>query len=221
MPEAQAALLLVDMQQESQYGIEGVDEAVAAAASVLADWRAAGLPVFYTRHVNRADATGLTVSEVLDSRGLPVYYRAGTQAVDIVSAIAPRPQDVVVDKHRWSGFYGTPLDLMLRSLGVEHLLVGGFTTDCCVLTTVFDACARDYRVSLVPDMCAATNCGSHQAAVLMMANWVYGIEILAAAEVSKKLAGCAYHSWRATAPDQRPFVAATLERSYQSLLDEQ
>jgi hypothetical protein len=104
---------------------------------------------------------------------------------------------------------------------VEHLLVGGFTTDCCVLTTVFDACARDYRVSLVPDMCAATNTGSYQAAVLMMANWVYGIEILAAAEVSKKLVGSAYRSWRATAPDQRPFVAGTLERSYQSLLDAQ
>lgn len=218
-PMPKAALLLVDMQKESQYGIEGVDAAVAAAASVLSDWRAAGLPVFYTRHVNRADATGLTVDEVLDAKGLPVHYRAGTPAVDIVDAIAPREHDVVVDKHRWSGFYGTSLDLMLRSLGVERLVVGGFTTDCCVLTTVFDACARDYRVSLVPDMCAATNTGSHQAAVLMMANWVYGIEILAAAEVSKKLAGSAHHSWRATAPDQRPFVAATLERSYRSVLE--
>lgn len=218
MPKAKAALLFVDMQKESQYGIEGVDEAVAAATSVLTDWRAAGLPVFYTRHVNRADGTGLILDDVLDAEGLPVHYRAGTQAVDIVDALAPRPQDVVIDKHRWSGFYGTPLDLMLRSLGVERLLVGGFTTDCCVLTTVFDACARDYRVSLVPDMCAATNTGSHQAAVLMMANWVYGIEILAAAELRKELAGSAHRSWRATAPDQRPFVAATLEHSYQSLL---
>jgi nicotinamidase-related amidase len=67
MPKA--ALLLVDMQKESQYGIEGVDAAVAAAASVLSDWRTAGLPVFYTRHVNRADATGLTVDEVLDATG--------------------------------------------------------------------------------------------------------------------------------------------------------
>jgi len=220
MPKAQAALLLVDMQNESQYGIEGVDEAVAAAAGVLADWRAAALPVVYTRHVNRADATGLTAGEVLDAQGLPVHYRAGTQAVDIVAAIAPQQHDVVVDKHRWSGFYGTSLDLMLRSLGVERVVVGGFTTDCCVLATVFDACARDFRVSLVPDMCAATNSGSHQAAVLMMANWVYGIEILAATEVSKELAGSAHRSWRATAPDQSPFVAATLERSYRSLLGE-
>jgi nicotinamidase-related amidase len=220
MPDPDAALLLVDMQKESHYGIEGVDDAVVAADNVLTDWRAAGLPVVYTRHVNRADATGLTIGEVLDSSGLPVHYRAGTPAVDIVDAIAPQQQDVVIDKHRWSGFYGTSLDLLLRSLGVGRLFVGGFTTDCCVLTTVFDACARDYRVSLVPDMCAATNMGSHQAAVLMMANWVYGIEILAASELSQKLAGSAYRSWRATAPDQKQFVAATLESSYESLLSQ-
>lgn len=118
MREPNAALLLVDMQKESQYGIEGGDDAVAAAASVLTEWRAAGLPVVYTRHVNRADATGLTVGEALDPRGLPVYYRAGTQAIDVVDAIAPQQQDVVVDKHRWSGFYGTPLDLLLRSMEI-------------------------------------------------------------------------------------------------------
>lgn len=216
----EAALLLVDMQQESQYGIEGVAEAVTAAEGVIAAWRAAGLPVVYTRHINRADAVGLSAGEVLDSTGVPVYYRAGTSAVDIIDELAPHQQDVVIDKHRWSGFHATSLDLLLRSIGVGQLVVGGFTTDCCVLTTVFDAYARDYRVSLVPDMCAATNSGSHQAAVLMMANWVYGIEIVTASELIKKLAGSPHLSWRATAPDQRQFTPDNLEGSYQSLLGE-
>lgn len=218
MPEtSDAALLLVDMQEESQYGIEGVDEAVAAAATVVAACRAAGLRVVYTRHVNRSDAVGLSVGEVLDSSGMPVYYRSGTPAAGVVDALAPQAEDVVIEKHRWSGFHGTSLDLVLRSLGVRQLVVGGFTTDCCVLTTVFDAYARDYRVSLVPDMCAATNSGSHQAAVLMMANWVYGLEVVAAAEAVKKVAGSPHASWRATAPDQRPFTADTLEATYRSL----
>lgn len=213
-----AALLLVDMQNESQYGIEGVDGAVAAAENVITACRAAGLQVVYTRHVNRGDGVGLSVGEVLDSAGRPVYYRAGTDAVRIIDAIAPQPHDVVIDKHRWSGFFGTSLDLVLRNIGARQLYVGGFTTDCCVLTTVYDAYARDYRVSLVPDMCAATNVGSHQAAVLMMANWVYGIEILGAGELVKKVAGAPHRSWRATAPDQRQFTADTLEGSYESLL---
>lgn len=214
----QAALLLVDMQKESQYGIEGVDEAVAAAEGVVAACRTAGVPVVYTRHVNRRDGVGVSTGEVFDSDRLPVYYRAGTDSINIVESLEPQPRDAVVDKHRWSGFHGTSLDLILRSLGARELFIGGFTTDCCVLTSVYDAYARDYRVSLVPDMCAATNTGSHSAAVLMMANWVYGIEILAADELIKKVAGEPHRSWRATAPDQKRFTAETLQDSYESLL---
>jgi nicotinamidase-related amidase len=214
---SQAALLLVDMQQESRYGIAGADEAVATAEGAIAACRARGVPVVYTRHVNRRDAVGVSLGEVFDQDGLPVYYRAGTDAITIPSAIEPQPNDVVIDKHRWSGFHGTSLDLVLRGLGVRELFVGGFTTDCCVLTSVYDAYALDYRVSLVPDMCAATNLGSHQAATLMMANWVYGIEILAATELIKKLAGEPHRSWRATAPDQKQFTPETLADSYESL----
>lgn len=214
---SQAALLLIDMQKESQYGIEGVDEAVAAAKGVIAACRTAGVPVVYTRHVNRRDGVGVSIGEVFDSEGLPVYYRAGTDAIAIFDALEPQPRDVVIDKHRWSGFHGTSLDLILRNLGVRKLFIGGFTTDCCVLTSVYDAYARDYRVSLVSDMCAATNRGSHHAAVLMMTNWVYGIEVLTAGELIKKVAGEPYRSWRATAPDQRQFTAETLQDSYESL----
>jgi nicotinamidase-related amidase len=211
------ALLLIDMQKESRYGVEGVDEAVAAAERALAACRTARLPVLYTRHVNRSDGIGVSLEEVFDADGLPVYYQAGTDAVDVLDAIKPEPHDVVIDKHRWSGFHGTSLDLVLRGLGVRELVIGGFTTDCCVLTSVYDAYARDYRVSLVADMCAATNEGSHQAAVMMMANWVYGIEILGADELVKKVGGAPYRSWRATAPDQRQFTAETLRDAYRSL----
>jgi len=216
--DGQTALLLVDMQEESQYGVQGVDEAVAAAARVLAACRRTGVPVVYTRHLNRRDGVGVSLDEVFDADGLPVYYRSGTDAVAVIGAIAPQPEDVVVDKHRWSGFHGTSLDLVLRSLGTRELIVGGFTTDCCVMTSVQDAYASDYRVSLVPDMCAATNSGSHQAAVLMMANWVYGLEVVTADEVGKKVAGESYQSWRATAPDQKQFTAETLEDAYAALL---
>lgn len=214
----QAALLLIDMQKESRYGIEGVDEAVAAAEGVVAACRTAGVPVVYTRHVNRRDGVGVSIDEVFDSEGVPVYYRAETDSITILGALEPQPGDAVIDKHRWSGFHGTPLDLILRSVGARELFIGGFTTDCCVLTSVFDAYARDYRISLVPDMCAATNMGSHRAAVLMMANWVYGIEILTAGELIKKVAGERHRSWRATAPDQKQFTAETLQDSYESLV---
>lgn len=211
------ALLLVDMQKESRYGIQGVDAAVAACVPVIAACRAAGLPVIYTRHISREDGVGLSNAERLDRSGRPVYYRSGTDAVEVIDEIAPGDGDIVVDKHRWSGFHATPLDLLLRGLGTRHLVVGGFTTDCCVMTTVHDAYAHGYRVHLVKDMCAATNHGSHESAVLMMANWVYDIEICDAAEMVKQIEGKPHRSWRPSAPDQKQFTAASLDEVYGSL----
>jgi nicotinamidase-related amidase len=212
------ALVLIDMQKESKYGIENMTEAVAATVPLIDACRELGVPIIYTRHVSRADAIGLPNGEVLDSAGKPVFYRSDSDTVNVIDELAPRPgEDIVIDKHRWSGFFETSLDLMLRNLGVEHLITGGFVTDGCLMTTVFDAFARDYQVNLVKDICAATNSGSHRAAILMMANWVYDIEIFDAAEMVGKLRGQPHRSWRATAPDQLQFTAGTLDEVFAKL----
>lgn len=211
------ALLLVDMQKESGYGIEGMEAAVAAAATAVEACRAHGVPVVYTRHIGRADGHGLIRGDVLDDDGLPVHYRSDTERHEVLDALAPRPGELVVDKYRWSGFHETALDLMLRTAGIERLLVGGFTTDCCVLTTVHDAFARDYGIVLVEDACAATTSGAHRSAVLTLANWVYGIEVLHADQVEPLLAGGPHRSWVSTAPDQAAFASDGLDAVYERL----
>ncbi|MCI2421562.1 cysteine hydrolase [Saccharopolyspora sp. K220] len=211
------ALVLIDMQKESKYGIENVDRAVASTVALIDTCRQLGIPIVYTRHVSRVDAIGLPNNEVLDDDGKPVYYRSDSDAADVIDELAPRAEDIVVDKHRWSGFHETPLDLLLRDLGVKHLVIGGFVTDGCLMTTVFDAYARDYQVNLVKDICAATNSGSHQAAILMMANWVYDIEILDAAQAIRKLRGQPHRGWRSSAPDQLQFTANTLDEVFAKL----
>jgi nicotinamidase-related amidase len=205
------------MQKESKYGIAKVEEAVASTVPLIEACRQLGVRVIYTRQVSRVDALCLPNAEVLDEQGKPVYYRSGTDAVEVIDELAPRTEDIVIDKHRWSGFYETPLDLMLRGLDVKHVIVGGFVTDGCLMTTVFDAYARDYQVNLVKDICAATNSGSHKAAILMMANWVYDIEIFNAVEMVKKLRGEAYRSWVSSGPDQLQFTAETLDRVFAEL----
>ncbi|MGW3624645.1 cysteine hydrolase family protein [Streptomyces sp. NPDC000880] len=209
--------MLIDMQKESKYGIENVDPAISVAVPLIAACRELGVRILYTRHVSRADAIGLPNREVLDEDGKPVYYRSDSDSMEIIDEIASRPEDIVIDKHRWSGFHETSLDLILRSLGIKHLIIGGFVTDGCLMTTVFDAFARDYQVNLVTDICAATNSGSHKAAILMMANWVYDIEIFGAAEIVKKLHGQKYRSWCSTGPDQVQFTPETLNEVFASL----
>ncbi len=217
MRSEKVALLLVDMQKESKYGIEGMWEAVDAAATLIDTCQSNDITVIYTRHVSRADKRALINNDVLDADGSPVYYRSDTDTHEILDELAPQDGDVVIDKYRWSGFHETSLDLLLRTAGVETLIIGGFVTDCCVLTTVYDAFARNYNIILVQDACASTSSGAHKSAVLTMANWVYGIEILDAGQLALKLAAKAYSSWTSTAPDQWSFASHRLDEAYATL----
>ena len=76
--------------------------------------------------------------------------------------LPPRPDDVIVPKHRFSGFYDTQLDTILRQRGVDTLIVTGCTTSICVESTIRDAFYRDYRCLLLAD-CTAEPLGRENA----------------------------------------------------------
>lgn len=77
----------------------------------------------------------------------------GSADAEIVAELAPHDQDIVIDKKRPSAFYGTRLDLLLKELGAEQLIVCGVTTNCCVETTARDASQRDMQVFVVGEAC--------------------------------------------------------------------
>ncbi len=75
----------------------------------------------------------------------------GPNSAEIIAELAPRPGELVIAAHTYDKFYGTPLDLALRSQEIRYLLVTGVTTDICVNSTVLAAANRDYRVTVVTD----------------------------------------------------------------------
>ena len=87
--------------------------------------------------------------------------------------LAPEPGDIVVSKHRFSGFYGTDLEMILRGLGIEYLVFTGCTTSVCVESTMRDAMFRDFRCMLLAD-CRAEPIGeglprsNHDASLLVL-----------------------------------------------------
>jgi ureidoacrylate peracid hydrolase len=97
----------------------------------------------------------------------------GTWGADFYQLRA-EPGDVVVRKHRYSGFVGTDLDLVLRSRGIRTVAVAGVATDVCVEATVRDAFMRDYHVVVVADCTAATTPGV-QAAALERLGTYFGV----------------------------------------------
>jgi ureidoacrylate peracid hydrolase len=75
----------------------------------------------------------------------------GPNSADIIADLAPRPDELVVRGHTYDKFYGTPLDLALRSRGIRYLIITGVVTDICVNLTLMSAATRDYRVTAVTD----------------------------------------------------------------------
>jgi nicotinamidase-related amidase len=75
----------------------------------------------------------------------------GPNSAEVVPELAPRPDELVVRGHTYDKFYGTPLDLALRSRDVRYLVITGVLTDVCVNCTLLSAAARDYRVMAVTD----------------------------------------------------------------------
>lgn len=213
------ALVLIDLQKESQFGIDQLDAVVANSRTLIDGCRRAGIPVIYTRQVNRADGVGLSLGEPLDDAGRPVLYAGDSDAIEIFDAIAPQPGDIVIDKQRWSSFHATNLDLVLRSLNVRHVIIGGLVTDGCLMTSVFDGYFRDYQLHLVKNICATSNEGAHMAAILIMANWVYGLEIYNSRELVKRLEGHPFRRWQSPGVDTMQFTPETMRQVFASLDD--
>jgi biuret amidohydrolase len=212
------ALLLIDLQNEGgTSNVVGMDRILRNTALLIKNCREMNIPIIYTRHINRADAIGLANKEPLNDHGEPLYYHDKTDSIDIAASIKPEPHDIIIDKYRYSGFYESSLDLMLKSLGVGHLIIGGVLTDVCVLSTVMDAYYRDYQVSLVEDMCGTTTEGAHMAAVLMMANWVYDLQIYETAELCKKNNKEEYRVWESSEPDELQFSPDNMREVFSRL----
>ena len=127
----------------------------------LACCREHGIPIIYTAHVHRPDGCDLgrfadaanDRSDELLSRGQALVD--GTPGAAIFPEIAPHAGEIVIKKHRYSAFYGTDLEIILRGLGVTTVVIAGVSTDNCCHATARDALFRDFRVVVLADATAS------------------------------------------------------------------
>ena len=97
-----------------------------------------------------------------------LYTLEDTPGQEIIAELAPEPGDLVVRKYRSSGFWGTNLDMLLRSNGIETVIVTGCTTEGCVESTARDAMFKDYYVVLPEDCVASDDPRQHEASLFLM-----------------------------------------------------
>lgn len=178
LPDAsRTAVIVVDLQNgfchpEGSFAGLGLPSEMLAAAvpgsrRVVEAARAAGVPVIYTRFVYRADYRdgGVLTGEVMPALAESGSLAEGTWDSELLDELDVRDEDWVIDKNRYSAFYGTRLEPVLTSLGVRDLVMCGVTTNMCVETTARDAGQRDYRTFVVGDACGELDQQRHDVAL--------------------------------------------------------
>jgi nicotinamidase-related amidase len=104
-------------------------------------------------HLYKPHGTGVGLGDPLPGNGSHVLEK-DSWAAAVVDELPQEPDDIKVDKYRISGFWDTPLDSILRNLGVKSVLFTGVNTDQCVLHSLTDANFLGYGCILVEDCCA-------------------------------------------------------------------
>ena len=176
---SRTAVVVIDIQvdfasPDGSLGRAGVDmnvvaPAVAAAERLVNLARAAGAPVVFVCLQTAAALDSPAWRERTRRRGSnpsedSAVCRAGQRGAEFVGP-TPQPGDLVIDKIRYSGFFGTNLNAGLKALGVDTMIVCGLTTECCIDSTVRDAFHLDYHVFIASDACAAYEPEVHAASL--------------------------------------------------------
>jgi nicotinamidase-related amidase len=207
---AHTALLLIDMQcdfveRDGFFGGLGIDltmyrETRPRLAALLDAARRHGVLVVHVQNTalpNRMSDSpaqmrfNLRMHESARGGGPPLRYTVpGTPGYEFVGELAPLRDELVVSKYRSSAFWGTNLQLLLRSNGIQTVVVGGCTTEGCVESTARDAMFCDHYVVIADDCVGSDDKEQHDASMLLMS---HRFDMASVAEIAAV--------WRAAAGD--------------------
>jgi nicotinamidase-related amidase len=164
---ATRALLIVDMQHDfvDEDGAVPCQDAlkiVSRIKELSLEARRASIPIIYTREVHRPQKVDF--GRELDG-GETLHCVEGTRGAEIVEELAPKESDYVINKRRYSAFFGTDLAILLKGLAVDTLFITGAATDVCVYLTAMDGHQFDFKVRIPKDCVAGTSQAAHEAAL--------------------------------------------------------
>lgn len=179
------ALLVIDMQndflheqgkarREGARNLDPMLEIVPRQSELIRAARTAGVPVIFVLQTTLAEQA--SSSDVwIEARTRARYSGQdmcldGSWGQEIISELKPEPVDHYVKKYRYSGFVGTNLDLLLRSLNRRTVICAGTSTNVCVEATAWDAFHHEYYVVYAADACASWDMTLHASALTTAEN---------------------------------------------------
>jgi nicotinamidase-related amidase len=143
-------------------GAEGRHERIRALVGAA---RAAGVPVVFIQEVHKR--TLLDFGRELDGAE-GIHGLEGDETTELADGLDPQPDEYLIRKRRYSAFFGTELEIVLKSYRAEQLILVGALTDVCVHYTFADAHQHDYRCQVVTDCVGGSSRAAHDAALEAM-----------------------------------------------------
>ena len=152
------AMIVIDMQND--FVAEGAPLQAAQAtamapllAETLSFCRDRGIRVVYTAHMHRANGSDMGLyDDLYEPIAAGKALIQGTPGVEIYPSLSPAGDEIVIAKHRYSAFFATDLELLLREWGIDTVVISGTTTENCCHATARDAMFRNYRVAFLSDL---------------------------------------------------------------------
>ena len=160
------ALVVVDV-QKGDGGVAipsmgGAEERMPRILRVLEAARASGTPIVFFQEAHRRSMVDF--GRELDGAE-DVHLLEGDRATELRDELDPGPDEHIIVKRRYSGFFGTDFEILLKGLKVDTLLLLGGLTDVCVHYTFVDAHQHDYRARVIEDCCGGSSLERHNAAL--------------------------------------------------------
>lgn len=173
------ALLVIDLQKEFFVGGNGeclndMQSILPRVATIVALARNLGCKVIHTRESYKPDMSDVhayrqSLGYVGEPGPLGRFCILGEPGHEFVDQVQPLAAEPVIDKASFGAFYNTNLDDLLRQDEIDHIIMCGVTTQCCVHSTLREAVDRGYWCLTVADCCAASDPGMHDAALDLIA----------------------------------------------------
>lgn len=161
--KTKSAFVVIDMENafispEAAHCISFARQSVPVLSRAIVCAREKGIPVFFVKRIYRLDGSDVEMTRydawVRGGRAM-APASLGVSSAEAPDGLRPQPGDYSIIKPRWSAFFGTELDLILRRLGVITVILTGTTTPNCIRTSCYDANSLEYNVVVLEDCCSS------------------------------------------------------------------